>query len=378
MENFERNLSKAIASQDLWLNFETGRLISNSELLRLIKSSELDLENVSSQPEVFPVFGDMKGAVQALHKLVEGEDLEDVSSIEYDCHQNVRGLRNLNNSCFMDSTLMCMFFLQNSPFYNGLLNVELDERGDACSSDPQENFNLKEEVQAIMKEDVDRILNGGVSFACTKLRNIIGKTCRGRGVDMSRGMHDAAELYQRVCNVLGYEPIITQAVVSNSSDEFGPFEGRRFNSPVPGCMLNVDVRNPNGVKWPTSWETIIQSELDSLWYKTETKMLKAEVIVVQVSRRNWESPDETAVLNTPIEVDETMVVELENGEKRLYNLMAAVYPPGPKHYAAILKCGDSWRRYDDLQTAIPYEKNVLKQKDAMKILMEKAVLLFFF
>ena len=191
MEDLREKLLQALESQDVWLNFDTGLFVSDDQIREMIRLGKLDPNSVSSRPDIFPVFGDLEKATKLVRSA--GQEVQQRGdSVEYECHKGVTGFKNPGDSCFMDSTLMSMFFLVDSPFYDGIFNAMVSSGGAQCSRDPAENKRLKEEVKALIKSDVERIIKGEVGYKCVKLRNLIGKTCRGDDEDMSRGTHDAA------------------------------------------------------------------------------------------------------------------------------------------------------------------------------------------
>lgn len=375
MERLRGKLTEAIELEDLWFSFDTGEFITDDQLRSLISKSQLRPENVSSRPDLFPVYGNMKKAVQTLAMMVGEEPKSD----EYECHPGVRGFSNDgNSSCFMDSTLMAMFFLQESPFYIGLLKMPQSGEGKQCSQDPKENLRLKNEVQAIMKDNVDHILSGAKAFSCVKLRNIIGKTCQGSGRDLSNRMQDASELYERVMSIFDYKPLRTRQVLSRSENEYGPFDNPEIRGIENSIYLPISLDDTKFIKWPESWTGLVQNEISKEWVQTETRIVSADVMVVYINRRTDVESGETQYRTDRLKVDETFEVTLEGGEVKKFNLMAVVYPPYAGHYASILKCGGEWKKYDDTMVALPYDRTKLTKSEIDSIIMTKGILLFYY
>lgn len=390
MDRFREKLLEALEDADVWLDFNSGSFITDTEVREMIRTGKLSTDNVSSRPDVFPVVStNMKAAVRALHK-VTSLDQDDAEVVEYECHNGVVGFKNPGNSCFMDSTLMAMFFLQNSPFYDGIFNSTFDPKTMSCSKDPDENAQIKQDLRDLMKADVDRILKGEVGYKCVELRKLIGKTCRGGGEDMSVDEHDAGEFYMRLLDIMNYTPmIIRETRFYPDHPEEGETEAR-----MPENWLNVGTsKGKPHISWPDFWspQSVINEGHDHKngWlHETVINIVSADVIVVHVNRRSGAAPAKIIkgkaqnvkiVYNTdPIEFDHEMNVTFTSGEKRIYVLLAAVYAPYQGHYASLLKCDGNWHVYDDVKATKPYENNHLSDIDAEMILSTKATMLFYY
>ena len=61
---------KALRSKNLWYNFDTDELITDDELRRRVADGDLVRDDISSIPDIFPVFGDTQRAVEYHHYLI--------------------------------------------------------------------------------------------------------------------------------------------------------------------------------------------------------------------------------------------------------------------------------------------------------------------
>jgi hypothetical protein len=388
MDEFREKLLAAVEGEDVWLDFDTGSFVSDSQIREMIRLGSLDAKNVSSRPDIFPVFGDMKAATQALHKIqrVFSDDDDEDTVIQYECHKNVTGFKNPGTSCFMDSALMAMFFLQDSPFYNGVFNSHLDDKSMMCSKDVDENRKLKQEVKDLMKSDIERVIKGEVGYKCRELRNLIGKTCRGSDEDMSSGMHDTSEFLARLLNIVNYYPMIITETISYPENP----EMKHVVREQSEMWLNVTtpIGRPN-LKWPDFWSSNEARRDDGLLTKTDREIVSADVIIVYINRRVDVGPTtyvkgkprhvvKIVYHDGPVEYEDKMRVTFSSGEKRTYVLLAAVYAPSPGHYAAILNCEGQWYNYDDSSATDAYENNLIEDDDAEEILSTKSSLLFYY
>jgi hypothetical protein len=387
MENFREKLLEALESEDVWLDFNSGSFIPDSQVREMIATGKLDTDDVSSRPDVFPVVGDLKAATKALHKAVmvfqddeteetQAEDeTEDSSVVHYECHPGVAGFKNPGTSCFMDSTLMAMFFLQNSPFYE-IFTSTFDAKTMSCSSDPVKNARLKKQVRDLMKSDVDKILAGTAGYECKALRKLIGDTCKGgeNEQDMSKGMHDAGEFLLRLLSIMNYTPMQLMDTISY------PDQPDREGDSVKMSEVWLNVPTTQGkphISWPDYWSpSIFYNEITNQKVQTDRNFVSAEVIIVHVTRG---APGSGLGLNNrPITLDREMRVTFTSGEARAYVLRAAVYPPNAGHYCALLKCNENWYKYDDQEADEPYQSNQLSDSEVEKILSTKATLLFYY
>jgi hypothetical protein len=432
MEKQRDLLRKAMDSPTMWFSFDEGVLISDQELRKRIGDKSVEPSDVSSRPDLFPVFGNMQNAVDVLlyggrgkekesggeqegegSEEQEGEGSEEQegeSSKErdrYECHDKVKGFRNTSGtSCFLDSVLRSMFHLKNSPFYDGLFKDKQFSYDKVCSDDPKKNEDRKREVQSLMQADIENVMERGKTDACTKLRSLLGRICRQKGEqDMSKNMHDAVELYMRVMNVLEYNPIVYTSRKSRSDAEEGPFIPDENVTKYRAPRLGIAVRDSDRIRWPDSWVTTIEN-LEPItpfdrFIKEEISIVSADVMVVSIDRARfapgggWSS---VQLSNKRIAVDRTLRVGVEKGsveggseeeqeterregngtKERTYELMSAVYLPYAGHYQAILKCNGVWRVYNDVNVVKSYMINQIDDEKADEIIETKAVLLFYY
>lgn len=218
-----------------------------------------------------------------------------------DCLYGIRGYQNPHTSCFMDSTLLAMFAFRNSPFTDNLIDTPLrPNTGFAtCNADPARDQYLRTLVDTHLREDYSNLSSGAANVMCSKLRMVLGKGCNLSGLpqdDFSQQMADPQELYLRLLNVLGYEPIeFTETVMRASSvDGANATAGNRQlqrGTMLPGLRAdNLDLQR---VSWPDSWNTAYENvnSGDNMTYRrSEYNIIRADCIVVHVDRSVYEQP----------------------------------------------------------------------------------------
>ncbi len=212
-----------------------------------------------------------------------------------DCLYGIRGYHNPHTSCFMDSTLLAMFAFRNSPFTDNLIDTPLRPNTGfpRCNADPARDEYLRTLVDKHLREDYANLASGAVNVMCSKLRMVLGKGCNLSGLpqdDFSQQMADPQELYVRLLQVLGYDPIeFTETVMrASSADGANASAGNRqiqSGTMLPG--LRADNPDLQRVSWPDSWNTAYENvnSGDNMTYRrSEYAITRADCIVVHVDR----------------------------------------------------------------------------------------------
>lgn len=389
MDDLREKLQEALESEDLWLNFDTGTFVSDDDIREMIRVGSLKQDVVSTRPDIFPVFGDLAGAAKLMKREVmtfsDGDD-----STKYECFPNVTGFSNPSDYCFMDSVLMAMFFLKNSPFYDGIFNSTFDAKNMRCSKDPKANARVKQEVRDIIQSDVDRIMNGEKNYTCKRLRQLIGKTCMGNDEDMSFSTHDSYEFYNRLLDIVNYNPITTREITYKTTTP----QNKSTQNPIPNTGFVIDAPMTEDQEGKdVSWSGIAKytDDAEGIMYIHETKLVSGDVLVIHV-KRLFGSMGPVKVINgkkvsditekftkQAVKVDRSIDAEFVDGSVKTYNLMSVVYPlGGPGHYQALLKCDGKWYMYNDVAATKPYQKNIVADAEVERIITTWATILFYY
>lgn len=337
-----------------------------------------------------------------------------------DCADSIKGLYNsTGNSCFMDSTLMAMFAFKDSPFYENLLSKPFngDPTGDlVCREDLEADTNLRRQIQDVLKEDVQKLLTGR-NQNCSFLRKLLGRDCRKFDYeqDLSVGYQDPFELYTRLMSVLAYKPI-TYTEINYRADDQNDTNldvTDRSNDHISLPTLYASNETMTSISWPESWNTgtyeYIQDLTERPYRKTEIAIERADCIVVNVSRilmgrpggnlpedlstlfdadSTSESSSESVSRDSPkfdSNRDQTAVdgrfirveTEFDIGGT-IYTLKSVVYSPTNGHYATLLRCGENWYTYDDLNVNTYISENIIDTRRAMYLISTRGVILFYY
>jgi len=223
-----------------------------------------------------------------------------------DCFDALIGPFNqTGTSCFMDSTLICLFGFKNSPFYQHMIveNARIDAKFTVCDNDRTRDKELRHQIQKLLREDVSILVSGRQRFHCTNLRSVLGALCTkgGQFENLSHyanvKTHDPAELYIRLVDAIGYSPITIKTTTYRARDVDGTDEISLTESidDVPTLPpLRAGDQTIYAAAWPFSWQT----EYDELptsdrrnpvltarpFMKTVREIIRADAVVVHIDR----------------------------------------------------------------------------------------------
>lgn len=401
-ENILADFLKAKNSKDLWYNFESKTFETDANLRAMVKQGLISTDNISSVPDIFPIFGDMdlavdfylpglveyvkrtRGESSPLTSPIPEEETEEVPSEEgreLVLHKGLRGFHNPTDYCFMDSTLLAMFALRGSPFYTHLIEKDYQPGGNLlCGSDASKDTKIRRDIQRQLREDVASLLKGKARYTCSRLRTLIGKDCRtGNMQDLSDGMHDPSEFYSRLMDALNYEPMVYTEF--REKEENGVWKAATVVRPTRASHLTLRADSTDRIMWPESWNPV-ETEIvkigdEEILTRSRTTISSADVFVVHLDRRDYEK-SETYVNDVEVPVEEEFRVELSNGEERVYSLGAVVYTPHNAHYHCMVKSKGKWYDYNDLKTTQIIEMSRIPDEKAIRKIWKRGSLFVYF
>lgn len=325
-----------------------------------------------------------------------------VTGDDDDCLADMFGFRNRDNSCFLDSTLMAMFVIKDSPFYDNLIVRDLTEQDvtaglPVCDEeDPELDYAQRRNIQKSLRSELNQAMSGE-QIICTNIRLTLGKHCKPEDPtgSFSKGQHDPSELYSRLVGALAYSPMTITQTTMRASGQFGSEAYVSSEVTVKSDMLTFNARDPTNIQegrisYPDSWEPPFEnigSGDKFTWMRTSTRIESADVVVIQVDRRDISAeqaaplqgfgqalvPAERRVLATRFRINNRMFV---GGQQ--YFLRSAVYSPHDGHWATLINCGGQWLNYDDTNIAQFISKNKVAGQKAIELIETRGVLLFFY
>jgi len=210
------------------------------------------------------------------------------------CIANIKGFSNPTDFCFMDSTLIAMFLFLNSPFTENMLIKDLPQNiPPFCDDNPEQDYNLRYNIQQTLRDDYNRLLSGTGSYVCSRLRTLLGRDCRltfggePLGEDMSLGVHDPNELYERLMGALAYAPITYRSTTEFASNTEGEDIELAQNNLVTSTLLPPMNTSSGLVSWPDSWQqSFEQTERRGArtFKRDRLNIISADVIVFALTR----------------------------------------------------------------------------------------------
>ncbi len=378
-----------IQTKNSWFNLDTKEIVTTEDLKQRVTDGLLSSDQVSTQPMVFPVFGDVDRAVNVYLPQLQIIAKDLMTPDTCSCILNIRGFKNPGNSCFMDSTLVAMFAIKDSPFTVNMIDKQysVEEPHDlVCNHDKDEDNRLRLQIQDMLRKDWQDILNDVKNKMCSELRKLIGKKCLkdDSAQDLSRGDHDPSEFYTKLMAILDYEPI-KFSFTTFRSKEYSAMERTPENISIQqGPMLSsLRVDDINSVHWPSSWAGIVFAEIPDKknplfrFAHTQTRINSADVIVINLDRSD-PTKGNKYVNPKHVEIEQVINVDFPNGGSQKYSLCSVVYSPDDGHWATMLKCDGIWYDYNDMITGNVISKNKVEKIKAEKILKTRGVLFFYY
>lgn len=253
-----------------------------------------------------------------------------------------RGLNWIDNSCYLDSILFCLF-ASSKTFIDDMLNKNLDNIKQEINDDSTTNFCGKEQdisnrkqVQTQLKNIYNSITRQGKRVEdCSEFRKSI-VNCRGLGDEdpyHTDEQGDAGEFLVYLFKILPVKKAIKKIITYGSL----MYDNK-------ASVVHV-VNNEYLMTFPKAG--VIISELIKEKDDGDT-IVSAPIIVVSVKRLIEEKPKKR-ICYTPIYPDET--ISIEDGTK--FGLYAVVMHTGICHYVCVAKYDEIWYYFDD----VPYGKD---------------------
>uniref|UniRef100_A0A6C0CFC1 Uncharacterized protein n=1 Tax=viral metagenome TaxID=1070528 RepID=A0A6C0CFC1_9ZZZZ len=309
---------KAYRSNNLWFNFGTTEVITDEELRKRLGEGVFSLDEVSNKPDIFPVFGNIKDAVdyhmpalvayvRSIKETSSSTTLKTKSMAtstrtkrpqpapsrpqpvevrgHLELYKKVRGFKWLSDSCFMDSPLVGMFAFKGSPFYENMVVKDLDYNPVEllCGNDEETDEKIRRQIQETLRTDVEELIAGRKFYICSNLRTLVGDSCRptrevrekiGKtqktktvvkriGLNLAKGIHDPDELYTRLTGALEYSPLEYESYYEYSVDSVWYRISTIIHASTGTLRLNASDKTLDKIRWPGTWDGII-SELDTM------------------------------------------------------------------------------------------------------------------
>lgn len=373
-EDIKQKLMNVIKSGNQWFNISTEEIITTEELKKRVDAGQISLKNVSSNPKILPIFGDIKDDLEKFFNF----KIAIPNTKDYlQCWEGIKGPSNPGNSCFMDSVLMAIFAFPQSPFYQVMIEENVkSSKFLLCDLDIDEDVRIREEIQESLRNMINVNFKGKKNDNCNELRRLVGKECRTEGdVDLSKGIHEPFEFLNRLMGVFSYGPTIIRTTRFRSAtyDQYSP--NSRSSEEVNPYVWVDTVTNTDFKK--LDFEDVLRPnvvEVDEFDFVHEVKVVeKAEVLIFSIDRRNAQGRDTSA--NTRfIDYDDRVV--FSGKSYKLHSVVLTTKAGG--HYTAIIRCDEKWYSYNDLNVEKSIQSNEVSAENAFEQISTQGVLFFYF
>lgn len=310
------------------------------------------------------------------------------TALEIACKYKVKGLDYVNNSCYMDSTLLSLFAIPNKVITDNILNKNLDILKDIplkwakCSNNIEKDIKRRKDIQKALNRITYSMRGLDSIKKCTMLRRLIAN-CPGTQPFHQGGTQDAGEFLAYLFNVFQVDiaKTVRKTYGTNDKAKNPLWKLIRTNvdkkaSPivdiVPTTLIDIP-KDYNITKFlnKTEYTNLDESErwypdrvnkpdLSFLQKKEVFKMKKSPYIIFNLARTYGEpifsKPKKSKKkVNKP----KFLGMQTKNIWKRVsapekltlkgkeLNLSAIVVHTGGAHYVANFKCENDWFWYDD-------------------------------
>lgn len=296
-------------------------------------------------------------------------------TIEYSCNK-MRGLKWVGNSCYLDSSLVCLF-IQPCDFTDYIINVPLKvktpEEKFVCGNDSESDLVNRKSVQdklRLLVESMRGVTEKPIE-TCSDLRAVL-KNCPDSESYYDERPKDAGEFLTYLLSLfpvnLAHKKFITYG--TNNIDEYVDETDLVLTSEIIDREANVFQfvsaerlqSYHDGVKLSTFLNLVEDSgDLgeDNL-FKANGQTFRRRILIQSIDytpylifniKRTGLVFDEEQ--NVVEKFFDTMIIpeeeiELENGQ--YFELSGVVIHTGGAHYICIVKCDNLWYHYDDIRS----------------------------
>jgi ubiquitin C-terminal hydrolase len=320
----------------------------------------------------------------------------DRSNLENEC-KRIRGLNYTGNSCYMDSTLLCLFAIPNKTITNNILKKDLNTLKNIdrnlwsnCHSNINEDIKRRKDIQKSLNNITKSIRELNDVKYCSNLRSLI-KNCPGAQEFHGTDPQDAGEFLLYLFNLfqvdvsksvrktygtndLGENP--EWVLVSKIKDYYDSPIVNIVSTTLQSIKKGYDITKFRYQKQ----DSIL--DIENLWIpdkqnpdityirrKETFKIEESPILIFNLSRTYGEmvftSEGEFQEIKTRniwkrIKAPEKMTIK----GKTLY-LTGIVVHTGGLHYIANFKCQDEWYWYDDNPSGNKHEIKHIGTYDKM-------------
>lgn len=271
-------------------------------------------------------------------------------------------LKNVANSCYMDSVLTALFSTPDPEIDKIFFEKKFVEgesvREKACSRDFKEDVQIKENLQKQLRKIAAFVRGEQASPAttCVNLRLAIKKCSLDRGERFYSGdMQDAVEFMRYLLSMFG------ATVALEKQDIFATIPGDeakdnpqwqqepvsiKYEAVLP--VIRITPVTYTSKNMASYLESVEDSENPATRRKTVITIIDSPLIIFGIERR---APDDITVFKKDVVPPQQFQLPA-NPEKTFQLKAIVVYAGTYAHYMAYIAKGEQWYKYDDLKTTV--------------------------
>ena len=285
-----------------------------------------------------------------------------------------KGLSYLSNSCYMDSSLVCLFYS-----YNNIIKNMLKSYSESLitSNDNKDRDSLRNELKNIHYNMYYQNKN----YNCLKLKEVL-KNFNTSENFFSNKMQDAGEFLYAIFNIFNLNTVKRRrrTFVVDDKEPVIVSDVVEYCNPIYNISV-FSIKDKQSVNIVDFIQEVVDESLDKknlyrIGYKSYNRKIDiyniqdAEYIVFNVDRKYIEK---NRKIETPVICPENIYI----GDKILF-LTSIIVHKGV-HYTCYNKVGDLWYNYDDNPSGIEcIVKKVGFYNDLINCNVEKNGTLFFY
>lgn len=294
-------------------------------------------------------------------------------------------------SCFADSVLTALLVPSNPVITEAFLNKTPDQLL-ICDVGVNDNGIRQNLIQAL--RDYDQLLHSDPttksavqSTVCLDVRRLIA-SCRNQFSDVGpkKGgkydVGDPTEFWAGLTSIFQFEPMLLTTQNINYSD------GRPDGEAQTQTTSLLSWVPPNQPPFRPGLDTSYSQVLDTgVTFNTRQKIEEANFIAVSIPHYTYDAKNPTRKLwkadlysipDIMMSEDKTQAYALQSGvcwaEPKMYTNKPIT---NAGHYVSIIKCGETWYKFDDLKGPVPEKYQFDDPKDRPFLIEDNSVLLFY-
>jgi ubiquitin C-terminal hydrolase len=335
------------------INMEYLSALFFLSLCQAIKSNDMLLKKVIENKSLKKWMSTQKYLISNVHTYDVGKLSKTIK--ENENTPCISGLNFNSNSCYMDSSLLCIFAIPNETINKQILQKDLDMLKNKktldikCSSNINTDIKYRKNIQKALVGITESMRGLKNVKNCSNIRNLF-KKCSGPQPFHKGGTQDAGEFLTYLFNIFQVENATEKKIFYGSNEKEWTFirkQKTKINPIITIGPYELSLLEGLDITSVVNKEEVIEFSESNIWKsstgitykkKREETTIDAPLLIFKLERRT----DPNEIMETQVFIPETLILK-----KRTLHLSSMVVHDGGAHYTANIKCGGNWWFYDD-------------------------------